>query len=480
MTETTEHTSERLEVVNPATREVVDVVPDMSTAEMDAAVQRAHGAFPGWRATPADKRTAILVTAAGMMRERKDELARIMTLESGKPIAESAGEIEVAAQFLAWNAEEGRRTYGRTIPSPFAEKRYLTVAQPVGVVGAITPWNFPASMVTRKAGAALAAGCTVVLRPADATPLIALAIQGILAEAGLPEHVLEVVTNSDAPAAGRLLTQHPLVAKITFTGSTAVGATLCEQAAPGLKRVSMELGGHAPFLVFPDADLDLVADAIVASRYRNGGQSCISTNRLVLHTSVAAKVLDELVGRVSALVVGDGMAPETQIGPLIDDRAAKRLSGLQQDATAKGARVLTGGELIHPGGLPGAFYRPTVLTDIPDGADILSTETFGPVLSVLTFDSDDEALRIANSTSYGLAAYAFTTDLGRAMHVAEALDCGVVGVNDPAPSAPCLPFGGVKMSGLGRENGSDGVLAFTETKAISLGIGLPAGSGREG
>ncbi|MQA06629.1 MAG: aldehyde dehydrogenase family protein, partial [Streptosporangiales bacterium] len=411
-----------------------------------------------------------LKEAARLMRARQDELARTVTLESGKPLAEARGEVGVAAHFLEWNAEEGRRAYGRTIPSPAPDRRYLTVVQPVGVVAAITPWNFPALMVTRKVGAALAAGCTVVLRPAPTTPLTALAIGEILTAAGLPEHVLEIVTNGDSAGAGRVLAQHSLISKITFTGSTAVGVSLAELAAVGLKRVSMELGGHAPFVVFPDADLDAVADAVIASRYRNGGQSCISTNRLFLHNDVARPVLDDLTERVAALRVGDGLDPQTRIGPLIDEAAVQRLLGLQRDAVERGATTLVGGGRAHPDGLPGTFFQPTVVTDVAPQARMLHEETFGPLLSVTRFRDEDEVLGYANATKYGLAAYVFTTDLGRALRMTERLDFGVVGVNDPAPSAACLPSGGVKMSGVGRECGSDGLLAFTETKAVSLGL----------
>jgi succinate-semialdehyde dehydrogenase/glutarate-semialdehyde dehydrogenase len=326
-------------------------------------------------------------------------------------------------------------------------------------------------MVARKVGAALAAGCSVVLRPAPSTPLIASELRAILLEAGLPESVLEVVTSSDSAAAGRLLAQHEQVRKITFTGSSAVGASLCELAASSMKRVSMELGGHAPFVVFPDADLDTVAESIVASRYRNGGQSCIATNRLFLHHDISVGVLDDLSDRVLRLEVGNGLSPDTQIGPLIDEAAAHRLEELEADALARGAKTMVGGGRAHPAGLPGAFYQPTILTQVPPDARMLREETFGPVLSVTEFRHEEEAIQYANSTQYGLAAYVFTSDLGTAWRMTDGLDFGVVGVNDPAPSAACLPFGGMKMSGVGRECGSEGLLAFTEIKAVSMGSG---------
>lgn len=457
-------------VVNPATLEVVDHVPDMSIDEITHAIDRAHEAFADWRSMPADDRASILRQAAHLIEDRQEELARLITLESGKPLAESRGEAQVAAKFLEWSAEEGRRIYGRTIPSPHPDRRYLTVRQPVGVVAALTPWNFPASMVTRKAGAALAAGCTVVLRPAESTPLTCLALARAFADAGLPESVLEVVTTLDAPPVGDLVTRHPKIAKITFTGSTRVGTLLARLASEQNKRVSLELGGHAPFIVFPDADPADVSAAVVASRFRNAGQSCISTNRLIVHRDVADPVAAELASAVGRLTVGDGMVPGTQIGPLIDRAAAERIARLEADALEKGARLVTGGGLTDVEGLAGAFYSPTVVTDVPGDAAMLTEEVFGPLLSLAVFTRTEEAVELANSTRYGLAAYVFTHDLTVAWCVAEALDFGVVGVNDPAPSSPGLPFGGMKASGVGRENGPEGVDAFLETKAISMGL----------
>lgn len=457
-------------VVNPATLEVIEHVSDMSVEEVANAIDRAHAAFSLWRAMPADDRADILKKAAHLIEQRTEELARTITLESGKPLTESRGEAQVAAKFLLWSAEEARRVYGRTIPSPHPDHRYLTIRQPVGVVAALTPWNFPASMVTRKAGAALAAGCAVVLRPAETTPLTCLAIARAFADAGLPEHVLEVVTSLEAPPVGDLLTRHEKIAKITFTGSTQVGTLLAGLAAKQNKRLSLELGGHAPFIVFPDTDPAEAAANVVTSRFRNAGQSCISTNRLIVHRDVADAVAEQLADAVSQLKLGDGMAEGTQIGPLITKEAAERIQDLQADAVGRGAQVLAGGDLKDIDGLPGAFYAPTVLTDVPRGAAMLTEEVFGPLLSVSVVTQPREAVALANSTRYGLAAYIFTQDLTTAWRVAEALEFGVVGINDPAPSSPGLPFGGLKSSGLGRENGPEGVDAFLETKAISMGL----------
>jgi len=462
-------------VVNPATLEVIDHVPDMDVTDVAGAIDRAHEALAGWRAAPADDRADILKLAARLIERRADELGGIITLESGKPLAEGRGEALVAAKFLEWSAEEGRRAYGRTIPSPHPDRRYLTIRQPVGVVAALTPWNFPASMVTRKAGAALAAGCTVVLRPAESTPLTCLALARAFADAGLPAHVLEVVTSLQAPPVGDLVTSHDKIAKITFTGSTRVGTMLAGLAAARNKRLSLELGGHAPFIVFPDTDPDEIAANVIASRFRNAGQSCISTNRLIVHRDVADAVAERLSAAVGGLKVGDGMAPGTQIGPLINETALRRIREFQEDAVGRGARLIAGGDLTSVTGLPGAFYAPTVLTEVPRESVMLVEEVFGPLLSISVFSQLAEAVELANATPYGLAAYVFTQDLTTAWRVAEALEFGVIGINDPAPSSPGLPFGGVKASGVGRENGPEGVDAFLETKAISMGL-RPAGT----
>lgn len=463
-----------IEVLDPATHEVLGSVPDMSAQEISSALDSAEKGLSSWGGQTADVRADTLLEAARLLEQRADELGELITRESGKPILEGKGEARVSAQFLRWNAEEARRTYGRTLPSPNPQSRYLTLKQPVGVVAAITPWNFPALMIVRKAGAALAAGCAVVLRPATETPLSALLIQSVLLECGVPPEAFQVVTNQDPTVIGDLFTSHRSVAKLTFTGSTAVGRELASRAGRNDIRVALELGGHAPFLVFPDVDLDLVAEAIIGSRFRNTGQSCISTNRLLVHEQVADAVKQRVVAAVGSLRTGHGIDPEVRIGPLIHERAAARLEALQADAVSKGARVLTGGGVADVPGCSGAFRQPTVLDQVGPTSDVLREEVFGPMLTVTSFGSLREGVELANATPYGLASYVFTRDLATAWHAAEGLRFGLVGVNDIAPSSPGLPFGGLKASGVGLENGPEGVDAFTATKSVCLGIGAPS------
>ena len=461
-----------IDVLDPATLKTIGQVPNMSETEIAAVIEAADNAS-GWGACPADERAAILSTAAQLLKERAGAIGRIITAESGKPAAEGHGEALVSAQFLQWNAEEARRTYGRTIPSPHPDRRYLTLKQPVGVVGAITPWNFPASMIARKAGAALAAGCPVVVRPATETPLCALEIETALHDAGVPREAFRVVTNEEPALAGRIFTEHPGIAKVTFTGSTDVGRLLAASASRFGKRIGLELGGHAPFIVFPDADLEKVAAGVVGSRFRNAGQSCISTNRLIVHADQATELTRMVAQRAEMLKVGAGQDPTVDLGPMIHERAALNVAALQRDALDKGARLVTGGEQVSVAGLDGFFRQPTILEAVSEDAAVMSKEVFGPLLTVSKFTTHDEALAIANATRYGLAAYVFTDSMSTAIYMAERLDFGIVGVNDIAPSAPALPFGGMKASGTGRENGPEGVEAFLELKSVSLGLSYP-------
>ncbi len=458
-------------VKNPATGEVIAEVADGGREETRAAIEAAHAAFPAWAATPAEKRGALLTKAASLMMERIDELSEILTRENGKPLAESRGETTVGAAFLQWNAEEARRVYGEVVPSAASNRRVLVIKQPVGVVAAITPWNFPTSMVTRKLGPALAAGCTAVLRPARATPLVAIAIFNILEEAGFPKGVVNLVTGTDSAGMGAELAESPLVKKLTFTGSTEVGKMLMAKATGTVKRVSMELGGHAPFIIFDDADLEQAAQAVITSRFRNAGQTCICTNRLYVQRSVAEKVSARVAELARGLKVGNGMDTGVMVGPLIDRKGFEKVEQHVGDAVQKGATVLAGGQPAHlNGGHHGNFYEPTVLGNVTPDMLVMYDETFGPVLPIMPFDTEEEVIRMANNTPFGLAAYFFAKDAGRIFRVAEGLEYGIVGANDPLPTGPHIPFGGFKESGVGRENGSEGINEFLETKAISIGI----------
>jgi len=463
-------TTRTFAVHNPATLAHVADVHDGTPADARAAVAAAHAALPGWAATPGIERARILRRAEALMRERVESMARTMTAEGGKPLTEARGEIASAANFLGWFAGEAERIYGRMIPPSSPNKRLFAVRQPVGVVAAITPWNFPAAMVTRKVGPALAAGCTVVLKPAEQTPLTALAIAAALTEAGLPDGVLTVLTTNDAPAVGAELLHHPDVRKITFTGSTVVGKYLMREASASVKRISLELGGHAPFIVFADADVDAAARGAIIAKFRNAGQTCISANRIFVHRAVAGAFLEAFEPLVRALTVGDGVRDDVHIGPLIDAAGLAKAESHVRDAVDAGARVRVGGGRPSDAGA-GYFFEPTLLTEVGDGMQVMREETFGPVAPVTTFDRDDELLARANHGPYGLAAYLYTNDLSRAWKVSEQLEYGIIGVNDPLPSvAPQAPFGGFKESGLGREGGTEGMDAFLETKYISMGL----------
>lgn len=459
----------RFPVTDPATLEVIAEVPDASVEEVRRAIEAAHGAFPAWSRLPADQRAEYLYKAYEAMLRRQDDLAELLTRENGKPLAEARGEVAIGAKFLQWHAEEAKRVYGDVVPSSAENRRVLVLRQPVGVVGAITPWNFPLSMITRKLGPALAAGCTAVLRPASATPLTAMAVFECFHEAGIPAGVANLVTTASASAVGDEFLANPLVRKIAFTGSTDVGKHLMRGAADQVKRVSLELGGHAPFLVFDDADLEQAAAAAITSRFRNAGQTCICANRLYVQRPVAERFSQLLAEKARALRVGYGLEPGVNVGPLINEQGFQKTRRHVEDALSKGATVLTGGKPSQTG-LRGYFFEPTVLADVNHDMLVTREETFGPVLPVIPFNRDEEAVERANDTPFGLAAYLFARDVGRLFRVAESLEYGIIGANDPIPVGPQIPFGGYKQSGLGREAGAEGIHEFLEVKAVSIGL----------
>ena len=454
-------------VVNPATGATVGTVPNMSAAETRRAIEAAAAAFPAWAAKTAQERSVILRRWFNLMLENREDLATLMTAEQGKPLAESRGEIGYAAAFIEWFAEEGKRLYGEIIPPHQADKRLLVLRQPVGVVGAITPWNFPAAMITRKAGPALAAGCTFVCKPATQTPYSALAMAELGARAGIPRGVLNFITGRNSAAIGGELTSNPAVRKITFTGSTEVGKKLLAQSATTMKKISLELGGNAPFIVFEDADLDAAVSGALASKYRNTGQTCVCANRLLVQASVYDAFTAKLVAAVSALRVGDGLQGATDQGPLIDAKALAKVEEHIADALAKGAKIAAGGKRHALGG---TFYEPTVITNATPQMLVAREETFGPVAPLFRFETEAEAVRMANDTEFGLAAYFYTRDLSRSWRVAEALQYGIVGLNTGLISTEVAPFGGIKESGVGREGSRHGILDYTELKYVCTGI----------
>ena len=453
------------EVHNPADDTCVGNVPGCSVADIERAIEAAHAAFPGWRDTPAKTRAQLLRRWFDLILQHRDDLAAIMVSEQGKPVAEAHGEIEYAASFIEWFSEEARRVYGDVVPSPWPDRRMFTLRKPVGVAALITPWNFPAAMLTRKAGAALAAGCTVVAKPASQTPFTALALGELAQRAGLPRGVLNVVTG-DAATIGVALTSHPFVRKVSFTGSTAVGKQLLAQGAGTLKRVSLELGGNAPFIVFDDADLDAAVEGALASKYRNSGQTCVCANRVFVQDGIFDAFAEKFGAAVAQLKVGEGFTPGVETGPLINAEALKKVEAHIADALAHGATLLTGG---HRHALGGQFFQPTVLSHCTPDMQICHTETFGPVAPLIRFADESEVIGMANDTDYGLAAYAYTRDLGRAWRLAEQLDYGMVGINAGVISTAEAAFGGVKQSGLGREGGRAGIDEYLESKYVNLG-----------
>ncbi|GKY87081.1 NAD-dependent succinate-semialdehyde dehydrogenase [Sinisalibacter aestuarii] len=458
-----------INVTNPSNGDVIGTVPDFGAEETRKAVAAAKAALPAWRARTAKDRAAILRRWFELMLEHQDALARIMTAEQGKPLAEARGEVVYGASFIEWFAEEAKRVYGDVIPSPWADRRLVTIKQPVGVVAAITPWNFPIAMITRKVGPALAAGCTAVVKPASATPFSALAIAALAQEAGVPAGVLNVVTGS-ARAIGGELTANPDVRKVTFTGSTEIGKVLMRQSADTVKKVSMELGGNAPFIVFDDADIEAAVEGAIASKYRNTGQTCVCTNRILAQSGIHDAFVARLAERVGELVVADGFADGAQQGPLIDSAAVEKVEEHIADALSKGAKVAVGGERHALGG---TFFQPTVLTGLTPDMAVAREETFGPLAPVFRFETEDEAIAMANDTEFGLAAYFYSRDIGRVWRVAEALEYGMVGINEGIISTEVAPFGGVKESGVGREGSRYGIDEYVEIKYLNMG-GLSA------
>ena len=452
-------------VTDPATGEQLGTVPNMGADETRRAIEAANAALPGWRAKTAKERANILRKWFDLMMANQEDLARLMTAEQGKPLAESRGEIAYAASFIEWFAEEGKRVYGDTIPSQGADKRIIVLKEPIGVCAAITPWNFPAAMITRKAGPALAAGCTMVLKPATATPYSALALAELAERAGVPKGVFSVVTGS-ATAIGGELTSNDIVRKVTFTGSTEIGIVLMKQAAESVKKCSMELGGNAPFIVFDDADLDAAVKGAIASKYRNAGQTCVCANRILVQDKVYDAFAGKLADAVAALKVGNGFDQGTVIGPLIDGKAVEKVEQHIADAVAKGAKVTLGGKRHALGG---SFFEPTIITGVTTDMAVAREETFGPLAPLFRFKTDAEALKLANDTEFGLAAYFYSRDIGRIFRIAEGLEYGIVGINEGIISTEVAPFGGVKQSGLGREGSKYGIEDYLEVKYLCLG-----------
>jgi succinate-semialdehyde dehydrogenase / glutarate-semialdehyde dehydrogenase len=455
-------------VVDPATGETIADVPRLNAAETRRAVESAARAFPGWRATPAKQRARILRRFGDLMVEHLEDLAVLLTTEQGKPLAESRAEVEYAASFLEWFGEEAKRVYGDTIPEPTPDRRIVVTKQPVGVTGGITPWNFPSAMVTRKAAPALAAGCTMVLKPAEQTPLSALALCELAEQAGLPSGVLSIVTGDaeDAPEIGRELTSNPAVRKLGFTGSTEVGKLLMRACADQVKQVSLELGGNAPLIVFEDADLDEAVAGAVLCKYRNSGQTCISANRMLVQDGIYDAFLERFTGAVAKLRVGSGLEEGVNVGPLIDDQGLEKVEKHVANALEGGAEALLGGSRHELGR---TFFQPTVLTGVTADMAMSREETFGPVAGIARFSTEEEAIRIANDTPYGLCAYYFSRDVGRVWRVSEALECGILGINTGFISTEVAPFGGVKESGIGREGSKYGIEEWLEVKYLALG-----------
>ena len=461
--------SERFDVTDPATGAVLAQVPNLGATQTEAAIAAANAAWPAWRNMPAKSRAAILMKWFHLLHQHADDLARIMTAEQGKPLAEAKGEVAYGASFIEWFAEESRRMYGETVPSTDPAKRFLVIKQPVGVCAAITPWNFPIAMITRKVAPALAAGCPVVIKPAEATPLSALAVAELAQRAGMPPGVFNIITADGTRSieVGQVLCASDTVRHLSFTGSTEVGRILMKQCAPTIKKLGLELGGNAPFIVFDDADLDAAVEGAMISKYRNAGQTCVCANRLLVQDGVYDAFVEKLSAKVATLKVGNGFGEGVTQGPLIDGDALAKIEVLMKDALDKGAKVITGGQRAQVSG--GAFYQPTVLVNVTGEMRLAREEIFGPVAPVFRFKKEQEAIDMANDTAFGLASYFYSRDVGRIFRVGESLEYGMVGVNTGLISTCEVPFGGVKQSGLGREGARHGLEDYVEIKYLCLG-----------
>ncbi|XHB99068.1 NAD-dependent succinate-semialdehyde dehydrogenase [Nitratireductor sp. ac15] len=458
-----------IDVVNPANGQTIGTVPRAGTAETRRAIEAADAAFHSWKRTSADHRAKLLRKLHDAIMDNQDALAELLVMEQGKSLAEAKGEVGMSAAYILWYAEEGRRVYGDVVPSPWADRRILVTKEPVGVIGAITPWNFPSSMLARKLGPALASGCTAVAKPASQTPYSGLAWGVLCEEAGFPKGVVNIVTGA-ASEIGDELCENPLVRKITFTGSTEVGKTLIKKTAGTVKKVSMELGGNAPFIVFDDADIDRAVEGAIAAKYRNSGQTCVCTNRFFVQAGIYDTFVEKLSAAAKKLKVGSGLEEGTQQGPLIDEKAIEKVEELIADATSKGAKVTAGGAR-HP--LGGSFFQPTVISNATPDMRFMQEEIFGPVAPVFRFETEEEAINLANDTVFGLACYFYTGDLGRAFRVMEGLKYGLVGVNEGIITTVEAPFGGLKESGLGKEGGHQGIEDYLDTKYVCIGgLGL--------
>lgn len=461
------HASEKqFEVTNPANGEVLVLVSDATTVEAELAIKSAKKALPAWSAKSANERAALMRKWFDLMMAHQDDLGRLLTLEQGKPLAEAKGEIAYGAAYIEWFAEEGKRAYGDVIPAPAGDKRIVVIKQPVGVVASVTPWNFPNAMIARKAAAALAAGCTFVGRPASQTPLSALAMAELAERAGIPRGVFNIVTGNDARGIGEVLTQHPDIAKFTFTGSTGVGKQLIAQCASTIKKVSMELGGNAPFIVFNDADIDAAVQGALMSKYRNAGQTCVCTNRIFVQSEVKTEFVRKFTAAVQALTLGNGLDEGVNIGPMISEKAVSDVERLVGESVAQGAKIELGGAVSEHGS---CFYQPTIMTGVSNDMPIAKNEIFGPVSPIIEFDTEEQVIALANDTEFGLAAYFYSRDIGRVWRIAESLDYGMVGINEGIISNAAAPFGGVKQSGNGREGSKYGLDDYMEIKYLCMG-----------
>ncbi|WP_336183864.1 succinate-semialdehyde dehydrogenase [Bacillus sp. 205(2023)] len=460
---------DQLTVYNPATGEAIKTIPQQSAQEVEEAIERSHQAFKSWSKTSANERASLLKKWYELIVEHKEELADLITKENGKPYQEAVGEVLYGAGYIEWFAEEAKRVYGRTVPAPTTGKRIVVTRQAVGPVAAITPWNFPNAMITRKAAPALAAGCTFIIKPAPDTPLSAYELARLAYEAGIPKDVLQVVIG-DGEEIGNVFTSSPKIRKITFTGSTPVGKILMKNSADTVKHVSMELGGHAPLIVDEDANIDLAVEQAMVSKYRNAGQTCVCANRLIVHESIKDEFAAKLSEQVSKLKVGNGLEEGVNVGPIINKRGFEKIVSQIDDAVEKGAKVVAGGTYERNDDKGCYFVNPTVLADVDTSMNIMHEETFGPVAPIVTFTDIDEAIELANDTPYGLAAYFFTENYRRGIYISENLEYGIIGWNDGGPSAVQAPFGGMKESGIGREGGSEGIEPYLETKYMSIGL----------